>query len=118
MAELKIVYSEHQDYQRQGRVHLDLLRQSFTPIPPRLERILPNRSPSIEAVFNHPHRQPGADQASFDDSGPTLVEAKPFPGVGDNSPRQGVAIYQDVLHKFALQCTTSAGLEPSLCAPL
>ena len=34
---LEIVVAEHEDHQRQGRIHLDSLGQSEEPVAPRLE---------------------------------------------------------------------------------
>jgi hypothetical protein len=87
MAELEVVRPQHQDHQRQRRTDLDALLQPIHPISTRLERILPDRTPSIQAILNHSYSQAGVVQLALQYAGPTLVKRQPITEIGNDAPR-------------------------------
>src|SRR5688572_16298102 len=95
---LKVVRTEHEDYQREGRVDLHALLDAVQCVAPWLERIVPRRSAAVEAVFDHTDLVTGIDERPLHDAGPALVERETTARVRDDSPRQRITVDQDLQH--------------------
>lgn len=94
---LEIVGAEKNDHQGQRRVHFNALGQALQAVPARLERIVPDGAAAIEAIFDDTHFGARSRQRVFHDAGPALIESQPVAGAGNNSPRQGVGINENLV---------------------
>lgn len=95
---LEVICPQHDDDKAQGGIHFDPLFNAYQSIASGLERILPNCPPSIEAIFDDANLCPSVGQGALHHAGPTRVEREPFPGIGNNTPAQGIAEDQDLMH--------------------
>ncbi len=53
VAELEVIAAEHENDQRQRRVHFNALRQSFQTVTTWFKWIVPHGTPAIQAIFEH-----------------------------------------------------------------
>jgi hypothetical protein len=114
---LKIVRTKHEDDERERRIDFDALLDSGQPAPSRFERIVPDRSTPIQAVFDHAHRKAVTHQLPLQNAGPSLFEQKPAPGAGNNAPGQRVAIDQNLFHRVRLDPRIPPRMPRKICLP-
>ena len=98
---LEVVGSQHEDHQGERRMHLDPLRQASQAVAAGLERIVPHRTPTVEAVLDHPHRFAAGIERAFHHAGPPRVERQSAPRLGNDAPGQRVGVNEDLVHRVA-----------------
>ncbi len=95
---LKIIGPEHHDDQRQRRVDLDSLLDARQSVAAALERVIPGRPPSVEAILNDPDFVAGGDQGQLHHPRPAGLERQSATRARDDAPGQRVGIDEDLLH--------------------
>ena len=78
MHRLKVVRPQHQNHERQGRMHFDYLSDPIEAVAARFVRIVPCGSSAIEAVFNHAVMIAVLVQLIFHVPGPAIIEGEPL----------------------------------------
>lgn len=95
---LEVVRPQHHNDHRQWRIHLNALLNAETSVATWLERILPDSSPTIQAVLDDPHVMARSKKFGLDYTWPPRHEWKPLPGIGNDPPGQGIGVDQDLIH--------------------
>jgi hypothetical protein len=95
---LEIVGAEQQDHQRQRRVDLDALRQAGHAVAAGFERILPDRAPAVETVFDDAHRLSARRERELHHAGPAGFERQAPTRFRNDPPRERVGVDEDLLH--------------------
>jgi hypothetical protein len=95
-------------------MHFNALRQACQAVAPRLERIVPNGAPAVQAILGKPHAVTKFNQFIFEDSRPALLKWKPFARVRNDSPSEGIAVDKNVVHEDFFSCRTGFSLSAFL----
>src|SRR5262249_3135367 len=103
---LEVVRPDHQNDEREGRVYLDPLFEAHEPVPAWLEGIVQDRTPPVQAIFDHPHLLTAGYEGEFHHTRPTSVEWQPAAGAGNNAPRERIRVDKDLMHSRRPQPVT------------
>src|SRR3954453_5998260 len=101
---LEIVRAEHHDDQRERRIDFDALREPGETIASRLERIVPHSAPAVQAIFDDANRSASREQRVLQHARPACVELEAFAGIGNDAPREGIGVYEYLLHGGLMGC--------------
>jgi len=83
---LEVIRTEHEDDERQRRVHLDFLSKPQQPVAPRQERIFEDRPATVQAILQNSYPTPAFQQRAFEYARPSLIKAQSLAGRGDDAP--------------------------------
>src|ERR1700747_1818241 len=95
-------------------MHFNALRQACQAVAPRLERIVPNGAPAVQAILGKPHAVTKSMQFIFEDSRPALLKGKPFARVRNDSPSERIAVDKNVMHEVFSSCRAGFSLSAFL----
>src|ERR1051326_1293439 len=78
-------------------MRFDPLRQSDRAVSARLEGVVPNCAPTVEAIFNNAHVVAEAIQLDFQHARPALLEWQAPARIRNDSPGQRIGINEDLV---------------------